>query len=97
MEDLGKKVKEEKRLIIVKLQYHGHGKDQATILSFETDKTAPLRRIFLDFCDRLDIVYSTIRFLSPEGERIQEEQTAKELKMEDGEVIDAFSQQLGSG
>ncbi|KAL8544698.1 hypothetical protein ACS0TY_005070 [Phlomoides rotata] len=93
--DLGRKVKEEKRVIIVKIQYHEPGK--ATILSFETDKTAPLRRIFLDFCDRLDIVYSFMRFLGPEGKRILETETAKELEMEDGEVIDAFTEQIGSG
>ncbi|KAH6764429.1 hypothetical protein C2S51_015678 [Perilla frutescens var. frutescens] len=64
--------------------------------SFRTDKNASLRRIFLDFCDRHGFVYCHFAFYF-DGRRIHEMQTAEELGMADGDVIDAMVIQRGFG
>ncbi|CAL0304520.1 unnamed protein product [Lupinus luteus] len=48
-----------------------------------------------DYCQRKGLGLGTIQFMGPEGDRLKEEHTPLELGMEDGDVVDAFSHQLG--
>lgn len=59
-------------------------------MSFETRRSVPLRRVFLDYCDRLGLVYGTVHFVSGEAEKINENQTAEECDIEDGDVIKVY-------
>lgn len=88
-------MKEESGMMMIQIQIQEADKGHR-ILSFATEKSLPLRRVFLDFCDQLDLVYSTVRF-THDGSRINEKKTAEECGIEDGEVIDAFYEQVGGG
>lgn len=91
------KVKEEKKseMIEIQIQYEEAG-GVLHKLSFETHRDVALRRTFLDFCDRLDLVYSSITFFFDE-KHIKETHSAHDLGLEDGDLIDAFSTQDGGG
>ncbi|EYU39457.1 hypothetical protein MIMGU_mgv1a018705mg [Erythranthe guttata] len=86
------KVKEEKTEIVVHIKYNESGGEEK--YSFDTHMNIPLRRIFLDFCDRLGLVYSSIAFTF-DGARIRETQTPRDLGLENDDLIDAFNHQIG--
>ncbi|KAL7148797.1 hypothetical protein ABFS83_06G203500 [Erythranthe nasuta] len=88
------KVKEENTEIVVHIKYNETGGEEK--YSFDTHMNIPLRRIFLDFCDRLGLVYSSIRFTF-DGVRIRETQTPHDLEMDNDDLIDAFNEQIGAG
>jgi len=61
---------------------------------FKIKKQTPLRKLMDAYCQRQAIDSNSIRFLY-DGQRIQAEQTPKELDMEDNDIIDAVLQQTG--
>eukprot|EP00276_Gloeochaete_wittrockiana_P004558 CAMPEP_0184655112 /NCGR_PEP_ID=MMETSP0308-20130426/12735_1 /TAXON_ID=38269 /ORGANISM="Gloeochaete witrockiana, Strain SAG 46.84" /LENGTH=91 /DNA_ID=CAMNT_0027091387 /DNA_START=30 /DNA_END=305 /DNA_ORIENTATION=+ len=61
---------------------------------FKIKKGTALKRLFDSYCSRLSVSPSAIRFLF-NGQRIQPDQTPKELEMEDNDVIDAVLEQTG--
>lgn len=54
----------------------------------------PLRKLKLAYCDQVGLDCDQIRF-TYDGKRIGDNQTAGDLEMEDGDVIDAWSDQMG--
>ncbi|KAL7148798.1 hypothetical protein ABFS83_06G203600 [Erythranthe nasuta] len=87
------RVKEEKSEIILNIQYNETGGQR---YSFSTFKDVPLKEIFRKFCDNQDLIYGSIRFMI-DGDRIRETHTPRDLKLEDGDLIDAFNDQIGGG
>jgi len=61
---------------------------------FKIKRQTPLRKLMDAYCQRQAIDPNSIRFLY-DGQRIQAEQTPKELDMEDNDIIDAVLQQTG--
>jgi small ubiquitin-related modifier len=61
---------------------------------FKIKKTTPLAKLMDTYCQRMGLSRNSIRFLF-EGSRLQDQQTPKELEMEDGDSIDAMLEQLG--
>ncbi len=61
---------------------------------FRIKMQTPLVKLMNAYCERQSIDASSVRFLY-NGQRIQHEQTPKELDMEAGDVIDAVLQQTG--
>ena len=57
-------------------------------LSFTTEKSLPLRMVFLDFCDKINCVYGSVTFLF-DGVRLNEYKTAEEAGIEDGDIVAA--------
>eukprot|EP01121_Diplochlamys_sp_Union-15-3_P000506 TRINITY_DN10443_c0_g5_i1.p1 TRINITY_DN10443_c0_g5~~TRINITY_DN10443_c0_g5_i1.p1 ORF type:complete len:114 (-),score=29.78 TRINITY_DN10443_c0_g5_i1:97-399(-) len=67
--------------------------DGAEVL-FKIKSTTQLKKLMEAYCSRQGIDPNSIRFLW-EGQRLREEQTPKELGMEDNDVIDAVLMQTG--
>lgn len=88
------RVKEEKGLIELQIQYQESGREEPHNKRFKTYRDLALRSVFLDFCDTLGLVYSSIEFLF-EGVHIKETQSAEEFGLDDGDLIDAFNTQDG--
>jgi len=65
-----------------------------TEVYFKIKKQTPLRKLIEAYCGRQGIDANTVRFLY-DGQRIQQDQTPKELEMEDNDIIDAVLQQTG--
>ncbi|PWA89547.1 Small ubiquitin-related modifier, SUMO [Artemisia annua] len=62
---------------------------------FRVRRDEPLKQLMIRWCARSGVGdYKTIRFLDPEGTRINEKKTADELGIEDGDVIDAMMDQI---
>jgi len=61
---------------------------------FKIKKQTPLRKLIDAYCQRQAIDPNSIRFLY-DGNRIQPEQSPKDLEMSDNDVIDAVLQQTG--
>lgn len=62
---------------------------------FKIKKSTALKKMIDAYCDRKGITdRNAIRF-SYRGERIRENNTPKELEMEDGDTIDVLLQQVG--
>lgn len=53
-----------------------------------------MSKLMDSYCQRNGITRTSVRFIY-DGERIQDQQTAKELQMEDGDSIDAVLEQVG--
>lgn len=83
------RVKEEDP-IVVKVQ----GQKQADTLNYWMGRKTPLRFLMLDYCERTGAVFEYTRF-HLNGLRIKSGKTPDDLKMEDGDVIDANSSQSG--
>lgn len=47
-----------------------------------------------DYCDRMGLVMETVRFLF-DGSRIGKNQTPQDLNMEDDDIIDAMTEEIG--
>ncbi|PIN07557.1 Ubiquitin-like protein [Handroanthus impetiginosus] len=88
-------VKQQDSIVTIRIQYspRNNGGD-SQIQSFRTRRDDPLRRIFLDFCDSLELVYGTVR-VSYDGRRVLETETPDQLEMDDRDIIDAFTDQSG--
>ncbi|XAR58692.1 hypothetical protein NMG60_11014184 [Bertholletia excelsa] len=63
---------------------------------FRIRRDLPLRRLMLAYCERLGLHIDAVRFCF-DGKRVKDSQTANDLEMKDGDVIDAFSDMLGAG
>ncbi|KAL0302890.1 UNVERIFIED_CONTAM: Small ubiquitin-related modifier 2 [Sesamum radiatum] len=66
------------------------------VLSYRIRRDIPLDRILLDFSRRLGLRYNSIRFVY-DGRRLKESSTPLDLNMDDGAVIDAWTEQTGGG
>ncbi|KAK4433049.1 Small ubiquitin-related modifier 2 [Sesamum alatum] len=66
------------------------------VLSYRIKQDIPLDRIMLDFCRRLGLQYDSIRFVY-DGRRLKDFTTPLDLNMDDGAVIDAWTEQSGGG
>ncbi|CAA0814355.1 Putative small ubiquitin-related modifier 8 [Striga hermonthica] len=89
------KVKQERDgPITVKIQIDRGGQTGQQSRSFTIHMDDPLRRIMLDFCDFFNLIYPLLRYTF-DGLRIRESHTARDLGIEDGDVIDVFSEATG--
>ncbi|KAL6958235.1 Kv channel-interacting protein 4 [Sarracenia purpurea var. burkii] len=61
---------------------------------FRVRLTAPLRQLKLAYCDRVGLDRDDLRF-TYDGAKLKDDQTAAELEMEDGDVVDVWSDQTG--
>ncbi|KAL0322297.1 UNVERIFIED_CONTAM: Small ubiquitin-related modifier 2 [Sesamum calycinum] len=66
------------------------------VLSYRVKRDIPLDRILLDFSRRLGLHYNSIRFVY-DGRRLKDSSTPLDLNMDDGGVIDAWTEQTGGG
>ncbi|KAJ7930543.1 hypothetical protein B0H13DRAFT_1961736 [Mycena leptocephala] len=64
-------------------------------LTFLYKKNKPLGKLLIMFCEKINVDRKTLRF-NYEGQMIsQEETTAQDLEMEDGDIIDGHIFQEG--
>lgn len=61
---------------------------------FRIKKHTPLRKLMDAYCTRQGIDSNSIRFLF-DGERVMPDSTAKDLQLQDGDLIDAVLMQTG--
>jgi len=61
---------------------------------FKIRKNTPMRKLMDAYCARQSIALNSVRFLY-DGQRINPEQTPKDLDMEDNDLIDVVLQQTG--
>nr|ACO10543.1 Small ubiquitin-related modifier 3 precursor [Caligus rogercresseyi] len=66
------------------------------VVHFKIKKNTPLRKLMHAYCDRSNLAVKTIRFVF-DGQRISENDTPKVLDMDDGAIIEVFTQQSGGG
>lgn len=57
-------------------------------------RKVPLRKLLVDYCKMENLTYSVMRFLH-DGSRVPADKCAADLEMEDGDIIDVFSDQIG--
>ncbi|KYR01010.1 hypothetical protein DLAC_02088 [Tieghemostelium lacteum] len=62
---------------------------------FKIKKSTKMGKLIANYCSRNGLSGSKVRFLTPEGTRIQDESTPTELGLEDGDKIDVFVEQQG--
>ncbi|PWA90496.1 Small ubiquitin-related modifier, SUMO [Artemisia annua] len=61
---------------------------------FRVRRDEPLKQLMIRWCARSGVGdYKIIRFLDPEGTKIDENKTADELELQDGDCIDAWMDQ----
>ncbi|OAQ64206.1 ubiquitin-2 like rad60 SUMO-like domain-containing protein [Pochonia chlamydosporia 170] len=63
---------------------------------FKIKSNTPLQKLMTAFCDRQGKDITSLRFLL-EGVRINAEDTADILNMEDGDTIEVHQEQIGGG
>lgn len=68
--------------------------DGTTDVTFKVKQKTPLSRVMDAFCKRIGKQRSSLRFLF-DGERVQEDDTAATLGLEDFDKIEALNQQTG--
>ena len=56
---------------------------------FKMKLSTPMQKLMTAFCNRQGVSLASVRFLF-DGARINEDQTPKELEMEDGDVIEVI-------
>ncbi|XP_071961762.1 small ubiquitin-related modifier-like [Antedon mediterranea] len=61
---------------------------------FKVKMTTTMKKLKESYCSRIGVPIPTLRFLF-DGQRISDEQTAKDLEMEDDDVIEVYQQQTG--
>jgi|SRR6185503_3269681 len=61
---------------------------------FKLKKTTPFSKLMQSYCERQGLNPSNCRFLF-DGARLRGEQTAKELQMEENDIIDCCLTQIG--
>ena len=67
-----------------------------TEVHFKIKGTTVMKKVFDSYCQRQGIADSkAVRFLDPEGERINPEFSAEKVGLEDGDTIDVFFEQVG--
>ncbi|CAH6722954.1 ubiquitin-like protein Smt3p [[Candida] jaroonii] len=68
--------------------------DGSAEIFFKIKKTTPLKRLMDAFCKRVGKPMANMRFLV-DGTRVQPENTAEDLDLEDGDMIEAHREQTG--
>lgn len=64
---------------------------------FKMKRDDPIRKLMIKFCERMKFGdYRQIRF-TLDGARIKGDHTPNKLELENGDSIDAWSEQLGAG
>ncbi|EDO45837.1 predicted protein, partial [Nematostella vectensis] len=61
---------------------------------FKIKKTTQLKKLKAAYCDRQGVQMNSVRFLF-DGQRINDDQTPKQLEMEDDDVIEVYQEQTG--
>ncbi|XP_069760926.1 small ubiquitin-related modifier 1 isoform X1 [Narcine bancroftii] len=69
------------------------GQDNSEI-HFKVKMTTQLRKLKESYCQRQGVPPNSLRFLF-EGQRITDQQTPKELGMEDEDVVEVYQEQTG--
>ena len=84
-------VKKEDSHVTLKVQ-----REKEYDMIFRIRRNVPIRKLMLAYCDRLGLDYETIRF-TIDGCKVGKDQTADDLKLENDDTIDAFTDQSGGG
>ncbi|KNC80586.1 hypothetical protein SARC_07057 [Sphaeroforma arctica JP610] len=66
-----------------------------TEVDFKVKKTTPLFKLMNAYCQRQAIDRKSVRFVTPEGTVVQDDMTATDLELEDGDSIDVMQEQTG--
>ncbi|PWA60720.1 ubiquitin-related domain-containing protein [Artemisia annua] len=61
---------------------------------FRVKRDDPLQQLFIKWSHRANVDYHTIRFLY-DGKRVDRNRTPNQMGMEDGDCIDAMTEQIG--
>ncbi|XP_077978481.1 small ubiquitin-related modifier 1-B-like [Glandiceps talaboti] len=69
------------------------GQDSSEI-HFKVKMTTQMRKLKQSYCERLGVPMNSLRFLF-DGQRINDDQTPKQLEMEDDDVIEVYQEQTG--
>ena len=69
------------------------GQDSSEV-HFKIKRTTPLRKLKQAYCERQGVPMNSLRFMF-DGHRIGDDQTPKELDMDDDDVIEVFQEQTG--
>lgn len=87
------RVKEEyDEMVMLRVQHQGQPD-----FCFTMKRAEPLRKLMIKFCERVKLGdYREVRF-TVDGSRVRGDQTPNELELENDDVIDAWSEQLGAG
>lgn len=63
-------------------------------LVFKVRRSLPLRTVLVSYCDKLGLDYRAIRFTF-DGKRVKGSKAADDMELQDGDSIDAWSDQFG--
>jgi small ubiquitin-related modifier len=66
------------------------------VVQFKIKQHTVLRKLMSTYCERIGLVPNHVRF-NFDGVRINEGDTPRGLKLEDGDTIEVFQQQTGGG
>ncbi|KAJ1822187.1 hypothetical protein LPJ56_003116, partial [Coemansia sp. RSA 2599] len=61
---------------------------------FKIKRKTKLEKLMMAYCSRAGKSYGTVRFLV-DGERINGDNTPDDLNLDDGDTIDAMTEQIG--
>ncbi|XP_033103164.1 small ubiquitin-related modifier-like [Anneissia japonica] len=61
---------------------------------FKVKLTTPMKKLKESYCSRVGVPLSSLRFLF-DGNRIDDNQTPKQLEMEEDDVIEVYQEQTG--
>jgi small ubiquitin-related modifier len=64
------------------------------VVQFKIKQHTVLRKLMSTYCERIGVAPNDVRF-SFDGDRVNEGDTPRGLKMEDGDTIEVFQQQTG--
>lgn len=91
---MGKEIDDEKEVKShVTITIQGEGQSD---VSMRIRRNVHLKKAAHAYCDKLGLNYESLRFTF-DGTKINDLQTAEDLGLEDGAVIDAWSDQSGGG
>ncbi|XP_065183449.1 small ubiquitin-related modifier 1-like [Sycon ciliatum] len=86
---MGDEVKAENEHINLKVM----GQDSSEV-HFKIKRTTPLRKLKQAYCERQGVPVNSLRFMF-DGNRIGDDQSPKQLEMDDDDVIEVFQEQTG--
>ncbi|XP_070566810.1 small ubiquitin-related modifier 1-B-like [Ptychodera flava] len=75
----------------IKLKVMGQ---DSTEIHFKVKMSTQMRKLKESYCQRLGVPMNSLRFLF-DGQRINDDQTPKQLEMEDDDVIEVYQEQTG--
>ncbi|CAI9105024.1 OLC1v1003855C1 [Oldenlandia corymbosa var. corymbosa] len=65
-------------------------------VTMRVKKNVKLGKVMVVYCNRMGLRMDALRF-TIDGKRVNEQQTPNDVGLEDGDVIDVWSEQLGAG